>query len=62
MEHSLPRYHGTSAAGWIALLYQPDGASLLVDTLSHPKTHPTADLALDAILRAHQIGPQTSAR
>ncbi|MGW3078083.1 MULTISPECIES: hypothetical protein [unclassified Kitasatospora] len=41
-------------AGWIALLYQPPGARLLVDTLSRPKTHPTADLALDAILRAHQ--------
>ncbi|WP_049653477.1 hypothetical protein [Kitasatospora sp. MY 5-36] len=41
-------------AGWIACLYQPDGARLLVDTLSRPRTLPTADLALDAILRAHQ--------
>ncbi|MFJ9447214.1 hypothetical protein ACIRRH_35995 [Kitasatospora sp. NPDC101235] len=41
-------------AGWIAVLYQPPGARLLVDTFSRPKTHPTADLALDAILRAHQ--------
>ncbi|MFE7527701.1 hypothetical protein ACFU7Y_18585 [Kitasatospora sp. NPDC057542] len=41
-------------AGWIALLYQQGGARLLVDTLSRPRTLPTADLALDAILRAHQ--------
>ncbi|MFE7490115.1 hypothetical protein [Kitasatospora sp. NPDC057541] len=34
-------------AGWIALLYQPPGASLLVDTLSRPRTHPTAEPALD---------------
>ncbi|MFE7532383.1 hypothetical protein ACFU7Y_42820 [Kitasatospora sp. NPDC057542] len=41
-------------AGWIALLYQPQGARFLVDNFSRPKTHPTADLTLDAILRAHQ--------
>ncbi|WP_327075494.1 hypothetical protein OG196_42955 (plasmid) [Kitasatospora purpeofusca] len=44
-------------AGWIALLHQPDGARLLVDTLSRPETHPTADLALDAVLRAHRTRP-----
>ncbi|MFE6869641.1 hypothetical protein ACFVFS_24195 [Kitasatospora sp. NPDC057692] len=41
-------------AGWIACLYQQGGARLLVDTLSRPRTLPTADLALDAIQRAHQ--------
>ncbi|WP_030398502.1 hypothetical protein [Kitasatospora purpeofusca] len=41
-------------AGWIALLHQPGGAGLLVDNLSRPKTHPTADLALDAGLRTHR--------
>ncbi|WP_043473810.1 hypothetical protein [Kitasatospora sp. MBT66] len=41
-------------AGWIALLHQPGGAGLLVDNLSRPKTHPTADLALDAVLRTHR--------
>ncbi|MFF7459686.1 hypothetical protein [Kitasatospora sp. NPDC008115] len=42
-------------AGWIACLYQ-QGGRLLIDTLSRPRTLPTADLALDAILRAHQTG------
>ncbi|MFJ6141559.1 hypothetical protein [Kitasatospora sp. NPDC092286] len=41
-------------AGWIACLYQQGGARLLVDNLSRPRTLPTADLALDAILRAHR--------
>ncbi|MGW3185487.1 hypothetical protein ACWDD9_40075 [Kitasatospora sp. NPDC001119] len=50
-------------AGWIALLYQPRGtARLLVDHFSRPKTHPTADLALDAILRAHRPTRPTPAR
>ncbi|MFD8782590.1 hypothetical protein [Kitasatospora sp. NPDC059599] len=48
--------------GWIALLYQPRGARLLVDNFSRPKTHPTADLALDAILRAHRPTRPTPAR
>ncbi|MFD4661653.1 hypothetical protein ACFWP2_39290 [Kitasatospora sp. NPDC058444] len=50
-------------AGWIALLYQPRGtAKLITDHFSRPKTHPTADLALDAILRAHQTTRPTPAR
>ncbi|WP_344343640.1 hypothetical protein, partial [Kitasatospora putterlickiae] len=42
-------------AGWIACLYQ-QGGRLLIDTSSQPRTLPTADLALDAILLAHQTG------
>ncbi|WP_043478352.1 hypothetical protein [Kitasatospora sp. MBT66] len=44
-------------AGWIALLHRPGGARLLVDNLSRPRTHPTADLALDAVLRTHRTRP-----
>ncbi|MFF2549258.1 hypothetical protein ACFVUY_42790 [Kitasatospora sp. NPDC058063] len=50
-------------AGWIALLYQPRGtARLLVDHFSRPKTHPSSNLALDAILRAHRPTGPTPAR
>ncbi|MFJ6140588.1 hypothetical protein [Kitasatospora sp. NPDC092286] len=49
--------HDSTPIGWSALLYQPPGARLLVDNLSRPKTHPTTDLALDTILRAHQARP-----
>ncbi|MER7850576.1 hypothetical protein ABTZ03_42355 [Kitasatospora sp. NPDC096077] len=50
-------------AGWIALLYQPPGAArLLTDNFSRPKTHPAADLALDAIRRAHTARRPTAPR
>ncbi|MFD5463052.1 hypothetical protein ACFWIQ_09530 [Kitasatospora sp. NPDC127059] len=50
-------------AGWIALLYQPRGtAKLLSDNFSRPKTHPSTDLALDAVLRAHQANKPASGR
>ncbi|MFF2117383.1 hypothetical protein ACFVXH_08625 [Kitasatospora sp. NPDC058184] len=50
-------------AGWTALLHQPRGtARLLVDHFSRPKTHPSSDLALDAILRAHQTTRPAPAR